>query len=125
MKHKRKDYMEMLETGMSYAEVAKECGVTRQNVYASVKQYSRRCNASEERHRRYIKGIENQVIFVGLADYLIDNDMTVTAFARKCHITPAVMLKLMRGAQELRKCHIDAILEASGLPYEELFRRSA
>jgi len=119
---KRKIYMEMLDQGMSYAEIAQKCGVTRQNVYSSVKQYGRRCNASVERKKRYVKGIENQVIYVGIADYLLDHDLTVTGFSRNCGIEPAAMLKMLRGDQELRKHHIDAILETTGCTYETLFK---
>ena len=122
MKYKRKDYMELLDTGMSYAEVAKKCGVTRQNVYASVRQYGRRCNASEEGRRKYIKGVENQVVYVGVADYLIDHDMSVAALARKCSVSPSVMLRLMKGEQELKKHHIDTIIAVTGLSYERLFK---
>lgn len=119
---KRKIYMEMLDQGMSYSEIARKCGVTRQNVYSSVKQYGRRCNAPVERKKRYIKGIEKQVIYVGLADYLLDNDLTVTGLSRKCGIDPQTMLRMLRGDQELRKHHIDAILGTTGCTYETLFK---
>lgn len=117
---RREIYLKLLDDGLSYADIAEKCGVSRQTVYASVMRYERRNKPKYS--KSYIKGVENQVVYVGVADYLLDHDMSVTALARKCSVSPAVMLRLMKGEQELKKHHIDAIIAVTGLSYERLFK---
>ena len=116
---RRKIYLALIDIGLSYEEVAKHCGVTRQAVYQSVRQYERKSKPQHE--KTYRKGIENQVIYMGIADYLLDNDMSVSSFASKCGISPSCMLRLMKGETELKKKQIDAIIKVTRRPYEKLF----
>ncbi len=116
---RRKIYLSLLEKGLSCDEIAKQCGVSKQAVYQSIRRYERKNKPQHE--KTYIKGIENQVIFMGVADYLLDHDMSVSGLARKCGISPSCMLKLMSGQTELKKSQIDAIIRATKWPYAKLF----
>lgn len=116
---RRKIYIALLEKGFSYKEIAQQCGVSKQAVYQSIERYERKSKPQHE--KTYIKGIENQVIYMGIADYLLDHDMSVSGFANKCGISPACMLKLMSGQTDLKKKQIDAIIKVTRLPYEKLF----
>lgn len=121
MKASKERYLELRNQGYGFNEIAKICGVSRQAVYASVNDYHRRPKRGK-RNKPYITGIENQVIYVNIADYLIDNDLSVSALACKCGVYPYTMLKAMRGEMELRKSSIDALIKVTGLTYENLFK---
>ena len=116
---RRKIYLALIEKGLSCEEVAKQCGVTKQAVYQSVRQYERKSKPQHE--KSYVKGVENQVIYMGIADYLLDHDMSVSGLANKCGISPSCMLRLMKGETELKKKQIDAIIKVTRRPYEKLF----
>ena len=63
---------------------------------------------------------KNKVKYVGLRDWMIENCVTVAELERRCGNLR--MLASLTGKSNPSKYTIDAILQVTGLTYEECFK---
>lgn len=54
--------------------------------------------------------------------YMLDHNLSLREFARRCGIPSSTMCRLLNGETEPVKSTIDKILTVTGLSYEECFR---
>ena len=104
----------LTEDQMSYAEVARKLGVSRQAVHQCVR-YKRKG------HFHTID--ETRCIYKGLRDWMNQNEVNITALSLMCKMEQCypTMLRYLSGASEIKKSAIDKILKATGLTYEQAF----
>ena len=102
------DYKELYDDGMSYQEVAKHFGVTRQAVFSSLQ---RGPSLGLGRPPVY------DTVFPGLNQWIAENHTNIYAMERKSGVCLRAALK--RG--NMNKRAIDAVLRVTGLTYEEAF----
>lgn len=54
--------------------------------------------------------------------YMLDHNLSLREFARRCGIPSSTMCRLLNGETEPVKSTIDKILTVTGLSYEECFK---
>lgn len=60
--------------------------------------------------------------YPALEGYMIDHNLSLRAFSRKCGICDTGLCRFLRGESGINKITIDKILRATGMTYEECFR---
>lgn len=102
------DYKELYDDGMSYQEVAKHFGVTRQAVFSCLKR-----GPGLELGRPPVY----DTVFPGLNRWIEENHTNIYAMERKSGACLRAALK----SGNMNKRAIDAVLRVTGLTYEEAF----
>ena len=113
----RKEQMEeMFRKGMTYAQIGKEFGLSRQRVYQII----------GGSYRNNYHGIKPEnCVYVELHNYLIANRMSISAFTRKaygCYL-PRYCKQISNAfkGKDVPKSVVDKILSVTGLTYEQAF----
>ena len=104
-------YRKMREEGMTYEQIGRIYGVSRQAVYDTL-HYQR----GDGFHWSAIKKIR----WVGLRDWMLSNRVTFTKLGELTGVKN--FRATIHSDCEPRKSTIDAILKVTGLTYEECFR---
>ena len=106
---KSEQYMALREQGMTYDAIAKRYGVTRQAVQDSISRHKNRTT--------YIK--PTTVIFPGLRQWMTEHHVRVAELERRTgrHLRQAL------SAGRISNQSNERILAATGLTYEQAFRR--
>ena len=115
---RKKRWRSLHEQGFTYQDIAKMEGVSRQRVYQVI-----------GGERGYFRGItKEECVYDGVRDWMNENKISKAKFIRKiygyyaCYLMPKLS-NVLKGANT-RKNMIDNILTATGLTYEEAFKRS-
>ena len=115
-------YASMREKGMTYREIAEECGCSYQNVAMAL---ARRNVA------RFRCFTEKGCVYPALRKWLNDNRICVDELLRRIYghntggHTRSRWGEILRGRAELRKQDIDSLIRVTGMTYEELFREAS
>lgn len=56
-----------------------------------------------------------------LEQYILQNELTLREFARKCGIHPSTMHRILNGKTDIQKSNIDKILKETRMCYEVAF----
>lgn len=109
-------YIADRNSGMTYQEIADKYGVSRQCISQAC---ARECKAKF----RY----NNSCVYPALKEWINENQVTTAELLRQLDMVRHQnnydrIHKLLTGKQELKKFHIDKLLEMTGMTYEELFR---
>lgn len=107
------------EKGLTYTEIAKELGISRQAVAQVL---------GKEQKAHFRPWTSDRCIYVGVRNWLNENRITMAELIRELGLVrnPALYDRYRRyldGRTELRKHTIDKLLEITGLTYEEAFRQ--
>jgi hypothetical protein len=113
----RKEQMrEMLSQGMTYEEIGREFGISRQRVYQLI-------GNADTRKFQYFSS--ERCVYDGLRKYLNENRISTYELARRCfNSSHPKRHELLSGAlkgSNTTKHTIDKILAVTGLTYEEAF----
>lgn len=106
----------MFEQGMTYAEIGRAVGVSRQRVYQLI----------GGNRKYYIKITKEGCVYDGIREWMNKNKVSRADLVRKvygfyCPDRYAVISKALKGV-DTHKHIIDGILRATGLTYEEAFK---
>ena len=107
------------EKGLTYKEIAKELGISRQAVAQVL---------SKEQKSYFRPWTADRCPYVGLRNWLNENQIVMAELLRRLGFAPESALHYryrdyLSGRTELRKHTIDKLLEITGLTYEEAFRQ--
>ena len=107
------------EKGLTYAEIAKELGISRQAVAQVL---------SKEQKSHFRPWTSDRCPYVGLRNWLNENQIVMAELLRRLGFAPESEMyyryrDYLSGRTELRKHTIDKLLEITGLAYEEAFRQ--
>lgn len=97
--------------GVSVATLTEEFALDRSQIYRIIYKYNKPSKRKEAK-----------CVYPALKKWMKDNDTDIASFAKKIHISPNTIWRILRG-DSCTKYIIDEILNATGLKYEELFRR--
>lgn len=100
--------------GMSFQEIADHFGVSKQCIAQLLP-----CSGRSYQRNR----VPERCVYVGIREYMIRERMTYARLAALCGLGAATVQGTLTGKNSPVKKTIDAILEATGLSYEEAFRR--
>lgn len=111
--------IEMHEKGMSYTDIGKEFGLSRQRVFQLI-------GGKDKTHYQGIK--PENCVYEEIRKFLIENRMSIAEFSRRVYgdNQPKHKLRLssaLKGSNT-SKMVIDGILDVTGLTYEQAFKRS-
>lgn len=104
--------MKCLEDGMSYAEIAREFGVSRQCVHQRVYKYNN------------FKVKETTCVYNGLRNWMNQHHVRVSKLILMLDDDSPhrqTMYGYLNGKHDMPKSAIDAILKVTGLTYEQAF----
>lgn len=109
----------MFEQGMTYAEIGKAEGISRQRVFQII-------GGIQRSHFR--KLTEKECVYVGIRNWLNENRMSRAKLVMEIYgfyhpERVSMVNNALRGC-DTRKRIIDAILRVTGLTYEQAFERS-
>lgn len=109
--------VEMREQGFTLQQIADELGYSRQNVCQQLRKLGI--------ERGSVKNIKT-IIYKGLADWMIKNDMSINMLAMKIYkkyynTTCNNLIKKLRGERVITMQEIKKILEVTGMTFEECF----
>lgn len=109
--------VEMREQGFTLQQIADELGYSRQNVCQQLRKIGI--------ERGSIKNIKT-IIYKGLADWMIKNDMSINMLAMKIYkkyynTACNNLIKKLRGERVITMQEIKKILEVTGMTFEECF----
>ena len=111
-------YEDMRADGMTYQEIAKACGCSRQNVSQTLARY---------RVSRFRAFTKDRCCWDGLREWLNDNRISLQELIRRRYgrnhtgsIADTIRRQL-NGERPLKKTDIDFFRELTGLTYEQLF----
>lgn len=104
-------------SGMTYAEIGKKHGISRQRVGQICGKWNKYCF-------RVIK--EDGCIYVNLRNWMNKNSISRSELVRKMGMEPtgetmARIRSYLSGTNNPSKVYIDRLIEATGMPYEVLF----
>ena len=114
-------YAAMREEGLTYTEIARRCGVSHQCVAQAIGKHG-----GIKRFRKYTP---EECIYDGLRNWMNENIITRRELERI--ISPghccggswhSLCKNWLSGRSKLNMGHIDRLIDASGLTYEQLFR---
>lgn len=57
-----------------------------------------------------------------LEQYILQKELSLREFARKCDIQPSTMHRILHGKTDIQKSNIDKILVETGMSYEVCFK---
>lgn len=117
-REERKAYMiNLYNSGMTYDEVAKIVGLSRQRVYQLI-------GRADTKLFRHIDA--DRCVYVGIRDWLNENKVSVSELTRRMYgnfhtENQNRVSSMLRGSEKITKYQIDKILKATGLTYENAF----
>lgn len=111
MSERYEQYRKCREQGMTYAEIGKMFGVSRQSVQSLLTGLG---NPTK------INAI-NKVRYVGLRNWMRSEYVGISDLAEQCDITISTMYKYIVYDGRMKKFAIDEILRITGMTYEECF----
>lgn len=117
---KRDEFAALRETGLTYREIGEIYGCSRQNV---------EFHLAERKPRKGVS--ENKCAYDGLRNWMNENHVCISDLLRKmygCEPSNSEVKRcsnLLKGKARPKMEEIDAIISATGLSYEELFRKGA
>lgn len=97
--------------GATLQEVADKFGITREYV------------------RQLVPGIEGKeikrraIVYPAILKWFQENELNYCSFGRMCGLSNVAVNDILTGNRSPRKDSIDAILKATGMTYEEAFRK--
>ena len=106
----------LTEDQLTYAEIARKLGVSRQAVHQLV-----------NRKYKFTPITETQCIYKGLRNWLNANHIKIRTLARICYDCDylnsfaQILYHQLNGERELKKSSIDKILAVTELTYEQAF----
>ena len=112
-------YASMREKGMTYREIAEECGCSYQNVAMAL------ANRNVNRFRHIT---EKGCVYPAIRSWMNENCICVDELMRKIYghnvggHTRSRWGEILRGFVEPKKPDIDNLIRVTGMTYEELFR---
>jgi predicted DNA-binding protein YlxM (UPF0122 family) len=107
---KQKDiYIRKHEEGMSYTEIAKEHGVSRQCVQ----------QACTKKPHYQVK--EQSCIFVNIRNWMNENHISKVMLSEMAEMSYAALDRYLKGVSDAPKRFIDKMIELTGICYETLF----
>ena len=109
--------LEDRESGMTYEEIARKHGVTRQRV-------GQICGKWNKYYFRVIK--KDGCVFVNLRNWMNDNSISRAELMRRMGLQVngenlARLRTVLTGHANPRKEYIDGLIQATGMTYEDLF----
>lgn len=113
------EMIKLKQEGVSYREIGKMFGVSRQRVAQII----------GEQNISYFKEVtEKQCVFNGIRDYMNNTQTSLTELIKKCGFNyhPRTSTKYrywLNGKNEMKMSAINSLLKVTGLTYEEAFRR--
>lgn len=106
--------LEMRKEGFSLQEIANEMGVTRERI--------RQITPAGIRAYRFSDSYE-RCIYPNITAWMRANRFSYTRFAEHLQLSPATLHHALTGKHLVSKFTIDAILAATGMSYEEAFKK--
>ena len=100
--------------GASLQECANRFGVSRE--------YIRQITPPATAYARKRSSYET-CVYPNLAQWLYENRYSYNAFAKLCATSYAIVFRALTGECDFRKALIDKILDATGMTYEEAFKK--
>lgn len=114
LEEKKKQILIMRDNGMTYNEIGRRLGVSRQRVHQI---------ATGRKSKPAVKGTSREAVkripYVGLREWMLANNVTMTELARWCGLRGIAL----NGNKKLRMATAEKILKVTGLEFEECFRR--
>lgn len=112
-------YMELRDQGMTYAEIAKVCGVSHQAVAMCIGKWS---------PGHFKPFTKEAVVYPNLRQWLNENKVSKNEFIRRMNLGISGKNSerfglYFKGKIYPTKKTIDKMLQVTGMPYEELFYR--
>lgn len=113
------EMIKLRQKGMPYRKIAEMFGISYQRVYQII----------GKRDTSYFKEVtDKQCVFKGIRDYMNNTQTSLSEIIRKIygsyHATTCQRFrKYLNGYNEMSMSTINAILDVTGLTYEEAFRR--
>ena len=102
----------MLESGCTYAQVARNLGCSRQYI-----QKTFGCQKFREmRDQARIRKCK----YPAIMRYLVENDMTEAEFAKRCYVSRATMTKMLVYGK-VSNATVEQVLRVTGMSFEEAF----
>lgn len=72
--------------------------------------------------RRLIGENEMKFIYPNIELYMINNELSLREFAKRCGIQTSTMSRILNGKVDVQKSNIDKILAETGMSYEVCFK---
>lgn len=113
-KEKAEAYFMRLE-GKTFQEIADRFGVSKQNIQQILK------GLCERSPRRNV----DTVIYPSIQRYMKENNLSFNAFSHLCGINLGPVINGLCGKNGITKRFIDAVLDVTGMTYEEAFKKEA
>ena len=104
----------MHDSGLTYDEIGHIFGISRQAVHQLA---NRRINKGDY----FNESTTGRIKYDGLRNWMLENRVGLTELTRRCGHTK--LYASLIGNSEPSKSAIDAILEVTGLTYEECFKK--
>ena len=118
MNERKQKMIEMHIQGLSYVEIGQKMGISRQRVFQIIG------DVRKGSHRTIT---EKECVYVGIRNWMNENKISRTALLRKIygtiHSDQYHSLKSALKGSNCSKYVIDNILKATGLTYEEAFKK--
>lgn len=109
-REEKRQAQEMREEGISVLEISERMGYAPDTVRYAL--------SNPER------SLKQDIIFPQLRKYIAENcESSVSRFAKECKISGSTMVSILDGSHDVMKKNIDKILCATGMSYEQAFKR--
>ena len=116
MSDREQRLLEMVEQGMTYAEIGRAEGISRQRVFQII-------GGRQKPHFRELT--EKECVYIGIRNWLNEHRMSRAKLAREMygyyHTTKVPVVNGALMGSDTSKHTIDAILRVTGLTYEQAF----
>lgn len=99
--------------GKSFQEIADQFGVSRQRIHQILN------GACERAPRRNL----DTIIYPAIKNYMKENRLSFSGISRLCGINLWPIINGLCGKNDISKHIIDAILDVTGMTYEEAFKK--
>ena len=115
---KYEQYLALREDGLTYAEIAKTCGCSYQNVAQRL---------SKENKVIFRGIVKEQVVFDGLRKWMNENKVSIRELFRRINgknvvgVSSECFRERLSGKTQFRMNEINKIVSVTGLSYEALF----
>lgn len=114
-KQQKEECYQLRQQGMTLGQLGVKYGVTRERIRQIMKAYEDRRNGIAVR----LRGIK----YPAIRHWMIVKGHTFNAMADECGVSMPTLKNGLMGHTDIKKNVIDAILEVTGMTYEEAFRK--
>lgn len=114
-KQQKEECYQLRHQGMTLGQLGVKYGLTRERIRQIMKEYEERRSGKAARLKT--------MVFPALRHWMIVKGHTYNSLAEACGVSMVTIRNNLTGQTDLKKGTIDAILEVTGLTYEEAFRK--